>query len=192
MSSELRIVVMGAAGVGKTAVTIQFASGVFVTNYDPTIEDSYRKYIPVEGKEVMSEIVDTAGTSQFQALRDLYLKLGNVFLFIYDVTDKATFQDLDEIFETLQRTREDEPPIVLLANKVDLPSHRHKVTRNEGYELAKRFNDATFMEVSALSNFNIEKAFAEAAMRGFYHRQSKMNSDQEQSKPNKRLACTIL
>lgn len=43
---EYTLVVMGAGGVGKSAVTVQFAHGKFLTRYDPTIEDSYRYLHP--------------------------------------------------------------------------------------------------------------------------------------------------
>lgn len=46
---EYRVVVLGSGGVGKSAITVRFMSNMFVDNYDPTIEDSYRKQIVVEG-----------------------------------------------------------------------------------------------------------------------------------------------
>eukprot|EP00736_Rhodelphis_marinus_P006708 Rmarinus@m.3333 len=46
---EYRVVMMGSGGVGKSALTIQFIQSHFVDEYDPTIEDSYRKMITVPG-----------------------------------------------------------------------------------------------------------------------------------------------
>ena len=37
---------VGAGGVGKSALTIQLIQNHFVDEYDPTIEDSYRKQVP--------------------------------------------------------------------------------------------------------------------------------------------------
>lgn len=59
---EYKIVVLGSGGVGKSALTVQFVQGIFVEKYDPTIEDSYRKQVEVEGQQCMLEILDTAGT----------------------------------------------------------------------------------------------------------------------------------
>ncbi|KAF5285164.1 hypothetical protein FQA39_LY16752 [Lamprigera yunnana] len=73
---EYKIVVLGSGGVGKSALTVQFVQGIFVEKYDPTIEDSYRKQVEVDGQQCMLEILDTAGTEQFTAMRDLYMKNG--------------------------------------------------------------------------------------------------------------------
>ena len=66
MTSELGkkadAVAGGSGGVGKSALTVQFVQGIFVEKYDPTIEDSYRKQVEVDGQQCMLEILDTAGT----------------------------------------------------------------------------------------------------------------------------------
>lgn len=46
---EHNIVVLGAGGVGKSCLTAQFVQNVWIESYDPTIEDSYRKMINVDG-----------------------------------------------------------------------------------------------------------------------------------------------
>lgn len=43
--TEYKLVVVGAGGVGKSALTIQLIQNHFVDEYDPTIEDSYRKQV---------------------------------------------------------------------------------------------------------------------------------------------------
>lgn len=39
-----------AGGVGKSCLTAQFVQNVWIESYDPTIEDSYRKQINIDGK----------------------------------------------------------------------------------------------------------------------------------------------
>jgi len=45
-----RVVLVGEGGVGKSCLTIQFISEKFVEEYDPTMEDSYRKQVTVDGE----------------------------------------------------------------------------------------------------------------------------------------------
>uniref|UniRef100_A0A2I2YAQ9 Uncharacterized protein n=1 Tax=Gorilla gorilla gorilla TaxID=9595 RepID=A0A2I2YAQ9_GORGO len=64
----------GSGGVGQSALMVQFVQGIFVEKYDPTIEDSYRKQVEVNCQQCMLKILDAAGTGQFTAMRDLYMK----------------------------------------------------------------------------------------------------------------------
>ena len=40
---EMKIMIVGPGGVGKSAITVQFIQSTFIEEYDPTIEDSYKK-----------------------------------------------------------------------------------------------------------------------------------------------------
>ena len=53
--------VVGSGGVGKSCLTIRFLKDEFSNEYDPTIEENYRKIITVDEKVVVINIVDTAG-----------------------------------------------------------------------------------------------------------------------------------
>ncbi|KAF2075991.1 hypothetical protein CYY_002698 [Polysphondylium violaceum] len=44
-----KVVVLGSGGVGKSAIVIQFIQNHFIEEYDPTIEDSYRKQVTISG-----------------------------------------------------------------------------------------------------------------------------------------------
>lgn len=97
--------VLGSGGVGKSALTVQFVQGIFVEKYDPTIEDSYRKQVEVDGQQCMLEILDTAGTEQFTAMRDLYMKNGQGFVLAYSITAQSTFNDLQDLREQILRVK---------------------------------------------------------------------------------------
>ena len=42
----------------------------FVTDYDPTIEDSYTKQCVIDNKVAKLDILDTAGQEEFSAMRE--------------------------------------------------------------------------------------------------------------------------
>ena len=57
---DYKTVLFGCGGVGKSTLTIQFVNGHFISEYDPTIEDNYRKIVEKDGKKVVLDILDTA------------------------------------------------------------------------------------------------------------------------------------
>lgn len=50
LDRQYKLVVVGGGGVGKSALTIQFIQSHFVQDYDPTIEDSYRKQCVIDDR----------------------------------------------------------------------------------------------------------------------------------------------
>ncbi len=73
MPAGYSIAVMGGGGCGKSALVIRFVSNHFVQEFDPTIEDSYRKQTTVDGRKVLLDILDTAGCEEFSAMRTQYM-----------------------------------------------------------------------------------------------------------------------
>jgi len=155
---EYKIVVLGSGGVGKSALTVQFVQNIFVEKYDPTIEDSYRKQVEVDGQQCMLEILDTAGTEQFTAMRDLYMKNGQGFVLVYSITAQSTFNDLIDLRDQILRVKDTEDvPMILVGNKCDLEDER-VVGKDQGQNLARQFNSA-FLETSAKAKINVNEVF---------------------------------
>ncbi|CEF60214.1 Ras-like protein 3 [Strongyloides ratti] len=157
---EYKIVVLGSGGVGKSALTVQFVQGIFVEKYDPTIEDSYRKQVEIDGQSCMLEILDTAGTEQFTAMRDLYMKNGQGFLLVYSITSQSTFNDLIDLREQIIRVKDTvNVPIILVGNKCDIENERI-VKKDQGQSLARTFN-CPFFETSSKTKLNVQEVFHE-------------------------------
>uniref|UniRef100_A0A4W4DMR4 Ras-related protein Rap-1b n=1 Tax=Electrophorus electricus TaxID=8005 RepID=A0A4W4DMR4_ELEEL len=155
---EYKLVVLGSGGVGKSALTVQFVQGIFVEKYDPTIEDSYRKQVEVDGQQCMLEILDTAGTEQFTAMRDLYMKNGQGFALVYSITAQSTFNDLQDLREQILRVKDtDDVPMILVGNKCDLEDER-VVGKEQGQNLARQWNSCAFLESSAKSKINVNES----------------------------------
>jgi len=158
MLREYKLVVLGSGGVGKSALTVQFVQGIFVEKYDPTIEDSYRKQVEIDGTQCMLEILDTAGTEQFTAMRDLYMKNGQGFVLVYSIIAQSTFNDLPDLREQILRVKDkDEVPMILVGNKCDLQDQR-VITTDQGEDLARKFGCA-FLEASAKTRVNVDQIF---------------------------------
>lgn len=153
-----KIVVMGTGGVGKSALSIRFIHGNFISVYDPTIEDRYTKHLEFEGDEVMIDLLDTAGQDTFSAMRELYVANGDGFVFVYAITQPLSFGHLEDFYGSLQRRRVDNiPPLVLVGNKCDLEIAR-KISKNELVEKAREWK-ADYIEASAKLGTNVSEIF---------------------------------
>jgi len=185
---DYKIVVLGSGGVGKSALTVQFVQGIFVEKYDPTIEDSYRKPVEVDSTQYMLEILDTAGTEQFTAMRDLYMKNGQGFVLVYSIIAQSTFNDLPDLKEQILRVKDcDTVPMVLVGNKCDLADQR-VITQEQGDALARKFGGCTFLESSAKTKANVETIFHDLV------RQISANGPGDHEKPavKRRGGCSLL
>jgi len=155
-----KIVVLGDGGVGKSCITIQFTQNHFVKEYDPTIENSYRKQVTIDEESIMLDILDTAGQEEYSVMRDQYINSGQGFLIVYSVTARRSFETAGELRDKILQVKEaDDYPIVLCGNKCDLEEER-KVSLEEGTEKAKEW-DVPFFETSAKTRVNIEESFFE-------------------------------
>ncbi|KAH0791216.1 small GTP-binding protein [Histomonas meleagridis] len=158
--TDCKVVVFGAGAVGKSALTIQFVQGYFITDYDPTIEDSYKRVLLVDNENVQLDILDTAGQDDFAPMRTSYMRQGKGFIIVYAIDDRASFEEAEAFHRDLTRTKgTPNVPVVLCGNKCDLEDKR-VVSKTEGEELANKLH-AKFFETSALANINIENAFTE-------------------------------
>lgn len=158
---DYKLVVLGAGGVGKSCLTVQFVQGVYLDTYDPTIEDSYRKTIEIDNKVFDLEILDTAGIAQFTAMRELYIKSGMGFLLVYSVTDRQSLEELMELREQVLRIKDsDRVPMVLIGNKADLNNER-VISVEEGIEVSSKWGRVPFYETSALLRSNVDEVFVD-------------------------------
>jgi len=72
---EHNIVVLGAGGVGKSCLTAQLVQDVWIESYDPTIEDSYRKVINVDGIVYLLSLIKPPLTGASSAGRQMVLEM---------------------------------------------------------------------------------------------------------------------
>ncbi|XP_050393210.1 ras-related protein R-Ras2 [Patella vulgata] len=159
-SQSYKLVVVGGGGVGKSALTIQFIQSYFVTDYDPTIEDSYTKQCVIDEVVARLDILDTAGQEEFSAMREQYMRSGEGFLLVYSVTDRSSFDEVYKFHKQILRVKDrDEFPMILVANKSDL-ENASVVSHDEGAEVARSLK-ISYIEASAKNRSNVDQSFYE-------------------------------
>ncbi|KAF5102604.1 hypothetical protein D0Z00_000314 [Geotrichum galactomycetum] len=159
---EYKLVVVGGGGVGKSALTIQMVQSHFVDEYDPTIEDSYRKNCLIDSEPALLDVLDTAGQEEYSAMREQYMRTGEGFLLVYSITSRSSFEEIVSFYKQILRVKDkDSFPVVLVGNKCDLSETERAVSLEEGRSLARQFGNCKFMETSAKQRVNVEDAFYE-------------------------------
>eukprot|EP00993_Chasmostoma_nieuportense_P004156 NODE_4841_length_733_cov_46.927393_g4679_i0.p1 GENE.NODE_4841_length_733_cov_46.927393_g4679_i0~~NODE_4841_length_733_cov_46.927393_g4679_i0.p1 ORF type:complete len:231 (-),score=53.94 NODE_4841_length_733_cov_46.927393_g4679_i0:39-638(-) len=157
-SPTFKLIVLGSGGVGKSALSIQYIQKKFVARYDPTIEDSYRKQMQVDGQDVMVEILDTAGQEEYAYMRAQYMRAGHGFLIVYSITEARGFEDCSDLYEELLNCKQGEKfNLILVGNKADLQAER-VIATDKGTQLALKFG-CPFLETSAKTRQNVARAF---------------------------------
>ena len=157
---EYKVTLLGAGGVGKSALTLRIISGQFTPTYNPTIEDYYRHDTSVDGVgQCIVEILDTAGTEQFASMRQLYITNGEAFALVYSIDSRDSFEEVQEIYTQLTELKKrEELTVVLVGNKADLTGKR-EVDTQDGVQAAKQMNNCRFVETSAKDGSNVEYFF---------------------------------
>lgn len=159
---EYKVTLLGAGGVGKSALTLRIISGVFTPTYNPTVEDYYRHDTMVDGVgPCIVEILDTAGTEQFASMRQLYISNCKAFALVYSIDDRSSFDETLDIYQQIVSSVNNpaDVTVMLVGNKCDL-EHRREVETSEGKQAARDVMDnCPFIETSAMDGTNVQDFF---------------------------------
>ncbi|CAG9322538.1 unnamed protein product [Blepharisma stoltei] len=159
---EFKVAVLGAAGVGKSSLCLQFSRNRFPENYEPTVEDYYRKQMAVDGDAIMFYLIDTAGQDASVGNLNSLIQQAIGFIIVYDITNRQTLQDAKQMRDRILHVKDTSHiPLVLVGNKSDVENKR-EVTAETAKKLAEEWNCQS-LEVSAKTRENLETAFIECA-----------------------------
>ncbi|XP_048377109.1 ras-related protein R-Ras2-like isoform X1 [Stegostoma tigrinum] len=190
---KYKLVVVGGGGVGKSALTIQFIQSYFVSDYDPTIEDSYTKQCVIDDRAARLDILDTAGQEEFGAMREQYMRSGEGFLLVFAINDRGSFDEISKFHRQILRVKDrDEFPMILIGNKADL-EHQRQVMKEEAENLARQLK-VTYLEASAKIRLNVDNAFHSLvrAIRKFQELESPPSPQPKPSKESSGCPCIVL
>ncbi|MHA1685107.1 MAG: Rab family GTPase [Candidatus Heimdallarchaeaceae archaeon] len=175
MNELYKIICVGSAFVGKTSLARRFTLNTFTYSYIPTLGVSWltksitlspeqlnqnlTKEFFTEGANVRLTIWDTGGQEIFTYLRPKYYEGATCAIIVFDITNRASFDDVD-IWVNEVVTSCPDAPIILCGNKYDLNEAR-AISKEEAIEYAKlhRFD---YIETSALTSHNVNQLFSHA------------------------------
>ena len=151
---------LGAAAVGKSAITQRYVQNKFVKDYDPTIEDYYKKVANIDGESTQLSILDTAGMEDYYPLIDDWIDKKDGFVLVYSVEWAESLKRLktfnEKILHRSPGIASKNPVVVIAANKID--SLNRAVTLEEGKSFADSLGLKHF-EVSAATGAGIDDVY---------------------------------
>ena len=162
--NELKIIVVGNSGTGKTSFVNKWIKGTFDENYKATIvsEFSY-KIFDYKDKSYKIQLWDLAGMDQNICITKIFSKDSHGCIVLSDINDKSTLDKsikwkntVDETARFLDGTN---IPSILIRNKIDLLENEDN---NDDEEQMKEFCEKNkflrCFKTSAKTGTNIDEA----------------------------------
>ncbi len=165
-SFKLKVLLTGAAAVGKTSLVQRFIKNRFQANYKLTVGvDILTKDVEFRPGEIATlSIWDIGGQQRFEFIRSTFYKGAAGTLLVFDLTREQTYT---EIRKWLTEIRQFAGPIpfVLIGNKADLMEDVGVVIdRDEARSFAES-EGSIYIETSAKTGVNVDEAFTELTRR---------------------------
>ena len=178
--ADVKLVLIGESGVGKSSIIKQFSAHVF----DPDIDASISNKVIVKTLEIKDikkiikfNIWDTAGQEKYRSIAKIFYKdakiiilvysIAKIIILVYSITNKDSFETLKNYW--YPEVKSSAFPDVILAvvgNKHDL-YNQSQIPDEEAKSWADSIG-AIFQFTSAKSNSGIDLLFENLA-RKYYH-----------------------
>lgn len=161
--NTIRLVFLGAAGVGKSALIHRFLRDRFEHKYTRTVEELHVLEYDTAGSGKMHlEILDTSGSYSFPAMRELCIRHSDAFALVYAVDDAASFEEVRRLRDEILELRGGKnAPITVVGSKADLTEAEGRVLlAGEAMVTVEGEWDANFVEASARTGGNTVGVFS--------------------------------
>ncbi|KAI5441312.1 hypothetical protein KIW84_010684 [Lathyrus oleraceus] len=101
---------------------------------------------------------DTAGQERFRTITTAYYRGAMGILLVYDVTDKASFNNIRNWVRNIEQHASDNVNKILVGNKANMDESKRAVPTSKGQVLADEYG-IKFFETSAKTNMNVAEVF---------------------------------
>ena len=147
-----KILFDGAENTGKSSIAIRMCDNTFTDEYTPTMGVIAQRFI--QYGNVKLQIWDAAGQERFRANPETYYTGVDVVLYVFDLTNKASFDRLDTIIPVAQKACSAETIHYLIGNKSD--TGPRAVTSQDVADIIAKYNLSGYVHASAKSGKGIE------------------------------------
>ena len=159
--NSIKIILIGSSGTGKTNIIKALVDKPFDESSNSTLTSSFiSKKVNINNRDYHLEFWDTAGQEIYRSLIKLFLVDSKIVIFVYDITQKSTFEELDFWIKTAKDNLGDTPIYALFGNKKDLYVNE-QVEEEEGLKKAEELGvyfklTSAKTERANISNYIVE------------------------------------
>jgi small GTP-binding protein len=116
-----KLILIGDSSVGKTNLLTQYVDGKTSENIISTIGIEFKnKIIELENRrKIRLQIWDTSGQEKFKALTKNYFRGCDAALFVFDVTNKDSFDNIKDWLKLYYEVNGENSKKILIGNKID-------------------------------------------------------------------------
>ena len=149
--NEMKAILLGNSGVGKTNLIKTSMGNNFEEDSQTTTNATFfQKEIKIGKESYYLDLWDTAGQEKYQSVTKIFLKKSEIIVFVYDITDENSFNDLEKWIEMSEEMIDNDHICGIVGNKADLYS-KEKVEERVAREYAES-KRMQFQLVSAKEN----------------------------------------
>ncbi len=169
---NVKLVVVGDGGCGKTCLLLSYSQGTFPDLYVPTVFENYVTPIKTpNGKFLELALWDTAGQEEYDRLRPLSYPDTDVLLLCFAINNGISLENIVDNWVPEVSLFCPGVPLILVGLKSDLRSTTEQatggqvkrfVTNEEALDVAKRIGAIQYIECSALKMDRIDEVFDNA------------------------------
>nr|AVV26982.1 GTP-binding protein Rheb isoform 2 [Entosiphon sulcatum] len=153
---QRKVVLLGYAAVGKTAISQQFVEEKFPVTYYSTVDQTLVKRLKVRGEEFHLSVLDTAAQDECSLFQPQYSIGTQGYILVYSIAERRSFEICKTVYDRLHCEVVD-AAVVLVGNKIDLEKQR-QVPTEEAQALAQSWG-CPFVEVSAKKKDSVNRIF---------------------------------
>ena len=173
---QIKAILLGETGVGKTNLANSLVDLRFDPNSKATVNSLYvQKKMNIYGKEFEIRLWDTAGQEQYRALTKLFYQDSKVVVFVYDITNKSSFNELNYWINEIKESLGDEPILGIVGNKSDM--EELKEVENDAAEKFAKEHDMKFKSLSIKEDPKSFKTFLRALVKEYLTKYNYINEN---------------
>ena len=193
---DIKVILVGEVATGKTSLINTSIGLEFKDKLESTQSSSImQKKIIINEQTYTINLWDTIGQEQYRSLTKIFMKGAKIVIFVYDITRKETFEQLDFWFENTKEVLGNKPILGIVGNKSDLYI-KEDVKEEVAEEYAKK-KGVPFRLTSAKTPKNFSD-FLEELVKKYIEKMEAINStivdglkldEQNESKKSKKKKC---